>query len=121
MKTVRSAFILLVLSVQLSSCYTYQEVVSSEISAPEAKLALIKENLAENDYVSMVVYGKEYRYLRVKEIRGPYLVLKTYSDQSGFQETFVRCDQIDSLTLYEEYRDVGWGVVASLIFFYLAI
>ena len=105
----------------LTSCYTSREVVSADQKSPQENMELVIEKIKPGDMINFVVNNKAYNYRKVTEIMDPYVVIYQRNVQGANQNCYIRIDQIESLTLQEEYKDAGVKVTGIMILFYLLI
>jgi len=104
-----------------TSCYTNREVVSANKKSPQENMELVIEKIKPGDMINFVVNNKAYNYRKVTEIMDPYVVIYQPNVQGANQNCYIRIDQIESLTLLEEYKDSGVKVTGIMILFYLLI
>ena len=121
MKTTISIIVMATTTFLITSCYTSREVVSADQKSPQENMELVIEKIKPGDMINFVVNNKAYNYRKVTEIMDPYVVIYQRNVQGANQNCYIRIDQIESLTLQEEYKDAGVKVTGIMILFYLLI
>jgi len=104
-----------------TSCYTSRSVVSADQKSPQENMKLVIEKIKPGDMINFVVNNKAYNYRKVTKIMDPYVVIYQPNVHGTNQNCYIRIDQIESLTLHEEYKDAGVSVTGIMILFYLLI
>jgi len=121
MKTTLSIIIMATTTILFTSCYTNRAVVSADQKSPQENMKLVIEKIKPGDIINFVVDNKAYNYRKVTEIMDPYVVIYQPNDPGANQNCYIRIDQIESLTLHDEYKDAGVPITGLMILFYLLI
>ncbi len=113
----------IVLSVMLSSCYTYKEVFNDKYYVEKDKVGVLVEKLEVGDWIYVKVNSKNYRSLQVIRIDDKTLSVSMWNSEGvvSYHPLYIPYIQKLELRVPDPMYTLGAGYSSLLLLFFLLV